>query len=273
MQGMIWSDQQVDIEHRVKLACHASLFKDFSTMLFCNKNSSSVNTCMLSSLSCWRYRSCSRFFMRMSAILLGEHFTCGDSEEFCVGEKAFAMALAAFVKASESDSLRGCRWTDPVIRGTFGGCSKSSWVCATNIRAQSLSCGPEYSLPCLFFSCWNTSSSSSSFSLLLLSRLGFFRATFSSSLSSSWSLPSHHKLRHGFPSKYVYITYRPWLFGVLLPLKVFYIERTFVRHCISKFMPQGWSKSCKRLKSLRDIVLLTDWKLRTFGWVIYLDFV
>ena len=52
---------------------------------------------------------------------------CGGETAFaCGGEKAFALALAAFVKASETDSLRGGRWTDPVMSGTFGGWSKSS---------------------------------------------------------------------------------------------------------------------------------------------------
>ena len=46
--------------------------------------------------------------MQMSTVFLGEHLTCVDNGVFCVGEKAFAMALAALVKASESDSL--CGW-------------------------------------------------------------------------------------------------------------------------------------------------------------------
>ena len=48
-----------------------------------------------------------KFFIRMSTVLLGEHFT--NVEALGVGEKALAMALAALVKASESDSLRGGR--------------------------------------------------------------------------------------------------------------------------------------------------------------------
>jgi hypothetical protein len=53
----------------------------------------------------------------MSTTLLGE--LVDDGPAGC-GEKAFAMAVAALEKASERDSLRD-RWTEPDIRGTFGG--------------------------------------------------------------------------------------------------------------------------------------------------------
>ena len=71
-------------------------------IFFYNENSSSVS--IPSSRRCWRQRSCSKFFIRMSTVLLGEHFT--NVEVLGVGEKALAMALAALVKASEGNSLR-----------------------------------------------------------------------------------------------------------------------------------------------------------------------
>ena len=110
------------------------------TMFFCKRNSSSVNIHVPSPLSCWRWLGCSRFFIWISTILQVDDVFGG----------VFAMA-----HAFESDSFRSCRWTEPVIRGILGGWSRSSWVFATNMWVQSLSCDPGYSLPCLFFSCWN----------------------------------------------------------------------------------------------------------------------
>ena len=87
----------------------------------------------------------------MSTTLLGEQVDVGNGAAGC-GEKAFAKAVAAFEKASERDSLCGCL-TEPVMSGTSGGWCKSSCVLATYMHAHSRSCGPEYSLPCLIFSC------------------------------------------------------------------------------------------------------------------------
>ena len=127
----------------------------------------------------------------------GEHFTWTDSGEFACGRRPLQWHLLQ-LWAHLIDSLCCCCWTGPVS-GEHLEDAQSSLVYATSVWTQSLSCGPKYSLLCLFYSCWSTPSSSS-FSLLLLSHLGFFWATFSFLVtSSSCSLPSHYKLGTVFP--------------------------------------------------------------------------
>ena len=65
-------------------------------------------------------------------------------EEHCVGEMALANTVAASTKALVRLSYFGrLDIGAPMIIGTFGGVSRSSWVPQIIIQVQSLYCGAE----------------------------------------------------------------------------------------------------------------------------------
>ena len=115
---------------------HARLLSDIKTIFFCEFNSSWVR--IPSSRGCFSLHSCTKFFILRSTLLLGQNWylELSTTDDASVGDKTLAIALAALAKASLSDSFFWRLGTGPVIMGTWGDSSKSSWVLAIIMRAQ-----------------------------------------------------------------------------------------------------------------------------------------